>query len=56
MLVEAAVAEVRQATQHANKHVRDAAQKANEELQRLQSQRRGSTNWYVVISSGGGGN
>ena len=37
MLVEAVVAEVRRATKHANDRAKEAARKATEELQRLQS-------------------
>ena len=37
MLAEAAMAEVRRATKHANECAKDAARKAMEELQRLQS-------------------
>ena len=41
MLVEAAMAEVRWAAKHANEHAKDAAWKATEELQRLQSPAKG---------------
>ena len=41
MLAEAAMAEVRQAAKHMNKHAKDAVQKVMEELQRLQSLEKG---------------
>ena len=55
-LMEAAVAEVRQAEKCTNKCTRDAAWKANEELQRMQSPAKGKHQLVRrVISSGGGG-
>ena len=56
MLVEAVVAEVRQAAKHANKCTKDAAWKAMEELQRLQSLAKGKHQLvhHMFTSSGGG--
>ena len=49
MLAEAAMAEVRWATQHANEHTKDAVWKAMEELQRLQSPAKGKRHLVSTI-------
>ena len=54
LLVEAAMAEVRQAAKCMNEHAKDAAQKVTEELQRLQSPVKGkqqlvSTSFLLVV-------
>ena len=54
LLVEAAMAEVRQAAKRMNEHAKDAAQKVTEELQRLQSPVKGkqqlvSTSFLLVV-------
>ena len=55
-LMEAAVAEVRQDTKHANECTKDAARKVNEELQRMQSPAKEKHRLvHHIISSGGEG-